>query len=149
MKLWRQRWPVTKALGAGAVIAAIMAVAAWRVWSTPFGLKITLTSTNTVALSITNAATNGIYEIWWTEFLDPNSTFTNCDWWLVQVGSAGQTNFGPYYVSETYTGFFLGLGTDDFDGDGVPDYQDARPFDPSVGTLTVTIESPANGALVY
>jgi hypothetical protein len=40
------------------------------------------------------------------------------------------------------------LNGNDFDLDGFPNYEDARPFDPSIWILTVTIESPANGANV-
>jgi len=36
----------------------------------------------------------------------------------------------------------------DADGDGVPNYMDARPLDPTVGVLTTTITSPTNGATV-
>jgi hypothetical protein len=36
----------------------------------------------------------------------------------------------------------------DADGDGVPNYEDARPGDPSVGIMTVTILSPSNGSTV-
>jgi hypothetical protein len=36
----------------------------------------------------------------------------------------------------------------DADGDGVPNYEDARPNDPTVGILQVTIAAPANGSTV-
>jgi hypothetical protein len=51
-------------------------------------------------------------------------------------------------LGDTYTGFFRAVNGNDFDLDGVPNSQDARPFDPSIGILTVTIESPANGSNV-
>jgi hypothetical protein len=36
----------------------------------------------------------------------------------------------------------------DADGDGVPNYEDARPNDPAIGILKVTIIAPANGSSV-
>jgi hypothetical protein len=111
------------------------------------GLTIALTGTNEVTLTVTNGAPTGIYEIWWTEFLDPTAVFTNGDWLLADSGTTGQTNF-VFDLGETWTGFFRAVNTNDFDGDSILNYQDARPFDPSVGVLRVTIESPANGANV-
>jgi hypothetical protein len=149
MKIRKWKWaPAARALGAGSAIAAIMALAAWRVWGTPPGLSIALTSTNTVALTVTNGTPSGTYEIWWSEFLDPNGSFTNGDWTLLEPGSTGQTNFGPYDITELWTGFFRAVGTNDVDGDAALDYQDSRPFDPSIGILRVTIEAPANGSTV-
>jgi hypothetical protein len=151
MKTWRKQWvPVIRALGAGAAIITVMLLAASRVWSTPPVLKIVNTGTNTVALSITNGSPSGVYEIYWQEFLDStNGYLTNGNWTLIESGATGQTNFGPYDISELWTGFFRALNTIDFDADGSPDCDDARPFDPSVGILNVTIESPASGAVVY
>jgi hypothetical protein len=37
----------------------------------------------------------------------------------------------------------------DSDGDGVPDWVDANPNDPTVGILTITIDSPTNGTSLY
>ena len=34
----------------------------------------------------------------------------------------------------------------DRDGDGVPDWMDANPNDPSIGALTITIDNPLNGS---
>lgn len=36
----------------------------------------------------------------------------------------------------------------DPDSDGVPNWQDARPSDPTIGILSITIETPANGSTV-
>ena len=151
MKTWRKQWaPILRALGAGTAILSVMFLAAWQVWSTPPVLKITYTGTNTVALSITNGSPTGVYEIYWQEFLDPtNGYLTNGSWTLIDVGTTGQTSFGPYDMGDLWTGFFRALSSNDFDSDGSPDYNDARPFDPSVGILNVTIESPVNGSVVY
>ena len=151
MKAWKKQWaPVIRALGAGAAILTVMFLAASQVWSTPPVIRITLPSPNTVALSITNGSPTGVYEIYWQEFLDStNGYLTNGNWTLIESGTTGQTNFGPYDISELWSGFFRALNTIDFDADGSPDYDDARPFDPSVGILNVTIESPVNGSVVY
>jgi hypothetical protein len=112
------------------------------VWATPPGLSIKVTAPNQLQLTVTNGVTNGIYSIYWREFLNSPP-----DWDWLTVGTTGQTNF-LIDISETETGFFEAVATDDIDGDLVVNEQDARPFDPSIGIVTVTIETPANGANV-
>jgi hypothetical protein len=135
-------WAVTLA---GTVMVAVYAsISAWG--QTGPGLSISLTGTNTVSLTVTNALPAGIYEIYFQEFLD-GSPFTNGSWSLVGNGSAGQSNFN-LILGNTDTGFFRAVNGNDFDNDGVPNYEDARPFDPTVGILIMTIETPANGSVV-
>ena len=111
-------------------------------------LSVALTGTNEVTLTVTNGTSTAIYEIYWTEFLNANATaFTNGAWNLVYSGTTGQTNF-VLDLGDTVTGFFRAVNGNDFDNDGVLNNQDARPFDPLVGILQVTIEIPANGAQV-
>src|ERR1019366_7463066 len=139
-----------RALVAGSVIVTLTLLAAWQVWSQTSapGLSIALTGTNEVTLTVTNGVPTGVYEIWWTEFLGSYAlSLTNGAWQPVYTGVTGQTNF-VMDLGDTYTGFFRALNGNDFDLDGVPNYEDARPFDPSVGILRVTIESPANGSNV-
>jgi hypothetical protein len=98
-------------------------------------------------LTVTNGSPSVTYEIYWQEFLVPTVNFTNGDWIDVYSGTVGQTNF-YLDLGDLSTGFFRAVNTNDFDGDGILNYQDARPLDPTVGLLRVTIESPANGSNV-
>ena len=151
MKLQQQKWARrAKALGAVSLILMVTVVAAWRVLSqsSPPALSIALTGTNEVTLTVTNGVATNLYEIWWTEFLDTNAlTLTNGAWQLVYPGVTGQTNF-VMDLWDTQMGFFRALKGNDFDLDAVPDYEDARPWDPTIGILRVTIETPANGSNV-
>jgi hypothetical protein len=137
------------ALAAGAILLGWILFATWRVWSqtAPPALSITLTGTNTVTLTVTNGVSTNLYEIWWTEFLSGDVAITDGAWIDVYDGTTGQTNF-PMILGDTDTGFFRAVNGNDFDNDGIPNWEDARPFDPSVGILRVTIESPANGSNV-
>ena len=128
MKTIRNNW----AKLAGAMSVVVLAVfvlydciSAWGV--TPPGLSIAVTSTNQVSITVTNGVSNGLYQIYYTEFLT-----TNSDWILFTNGSAGQTNF-PATTTNTTTGFFQAA----FNSNYVPP------------TITVIIQSPANGALLY
>ena len=117
---------------AGLAICAVYAcVSAWG--QTAPGLSIALTGTNQVTITVTNGVTNGVYSIWFTEALDTNAlVFTNGSWVLVATGATNQTSF-PFTLGNSETGFFQALIGNDFDGDGVPDWKDARPFDPTIG----------------
>ena len=150
MKAQKQHWgAAAKGLGAAALILMLTAFTAWRVWgqSAPPALNIALTGTNEVTLTITNGVSTNLYEIWWTEFLEGDLSLTNGAWIDVYSGTTGQTNF-VLDLGDTDTGFFRGINGNDFDNDGVPNWEDARPFDPSFGILKVTIETPANGSNV-
>jgi hypothetical protein len=134
----------------GFIVLVLTSLAAWRVWSQTSapGLSIALTGTNQITLTVTNGVPGGLYEIWWTEFLDAEAlSLTNGAWEPVCTNTPGQTNF-VMDLGDFDTGFFRALNGNDFDLDGVPNYEDARPFDPTIGILKVTIESPANGSNV-
>lgn len=146
----RHRTLVTKTLSAGLAAFAIIGVFAWRVWgqSVAPGLSAIPTGTNQIMITVTNGSPIGLYEIWWTEFLEPNAlNLTNGLWQPVYTGTNGQTNF-VLDLGDFDTSFFRALNGNDFDLDGIPNSQDARPFDASTGILRVTIESPANGSNV-
>jgi hypothetical protein len=108
-----------------AVFALYACISAWGL--TPPGLSIAVTATNQVSITVTNGVTNGLYQIYYTEFLS-----TNPDWVLFTNGSAGQTNFTAT-TTNTTSGFF------------------EAAYNPSYvpPTITVIIQSPANGALIY
>lgn len=106
-------------------------------------LKISDLGTNVFDIAITNAVSATNYTLFWTPALqDPNYP-----WNVVAVGSIGQSNF-MMDVSGWNAGFFKVLLGSDEDGDGVPSWLDAQPLNPSVGVLTITIDSPVNGALL-
>jgi hypothetical protein len=147
----QQKWArAARALGTGSLIAGLTVMVAWRVssQSSPPALSIALTGTNEVTLTVNNGVATNLYEIWWTEFLDTNAlTLTSGAWTDVYSGTTGQTNF-VLDLGDTITGFFRAINGNDLDNDGIPNWEDARPWDPTVGILSVTIESPANGANV-
>ncbi len=146
MRTLKQHWAkLTVAIGASVALATLFVHA--LAWGQPPGLSITLTGTNQVKLTLTNSTPGGAYEIYWEEFLGSNSSLTNGAWMDVYNGAVGETNF-VLNVGDLWSGFFRAVNTNDFDGDGIPNYQDARPFDHSIGLLRVTIESPANGSNV-
>jgi hypothetical protein len=129
---------------------ACPAISLWLLNSSlaaPPGLSIAVSSSNQVSLTVTNAGTNFLYEIFFTEVLDPTATLTN-GWTFLSAGTIGSSNFTAR-TDQTFTGFFRAIVGNDQDGDGIPDQQDARPFDPTIGILTVTIENPTNGATLH
>ena len=66
---------------------------------------------------------------------------------LYLIGNQGQTSFVASFGIET-RGYFRAAVGSDWDGDGIPNYQDAQPNNPATGILTITIDSPANGSTV-
>ena len=150
MKTQKQQWGRgAKALSVGCIVITLTLLCVLRVRSqgAPPALSIVSTGTNEVTLTVTNGVATNLYEIWWTEFLDGDLSITNGAWTDVYSGTTGQTNF-VMDLGDTDAGFFIGVNGNDFDNDGIPNWQDSRPFEPSIGLLTVTIESPANGSNV-
>jgi hypothetical protein len=122
-----------------ATVASLLTVLAQSV--PPPVLKIALTNGTQFQITITNAVATTNYEIYRTPLLNN----TNFPWTLDSVGSVGQSNFVLDMEGES-TGFFrAGVGSD-WDLDGIPNSQDANPTDPTLGILTITIDSPTNGA---
>jgi len=99
------------------------------VWSqTAPGLKIAVSPTNEVLLTVTNGIPNGIYHIYFTPFLgDPDY-----EWTLLANGTAGQTNF-TISMDDYDQAFFKAVNNSNF-----------------VATLiTVSILAPANGSTIH
>jgi len=109
-----------------AVIGLYACLSAWG--QTAPALSITLTASNQVAMVVTNGTNTGNYQIFFKDSLDSNQ-----DWSLFTNGSTGQTNFTAS-IGNTEIGFFK--ATTNTNG--------GSPF-----TLTVIIQSPTNGAVVY
>jgi hypothetical protein len=137
-----------RALQTSVLIAAV-AVAVWVMrdqilaQSVPQPvLKITPTNSSTqILISITNAVASTNYSIYRTPILGD----TNFPWTMVIIGSIGQSNFTADVGVDT-TGFFRATIGVDVDGDLVPDWMDADSNDPTLGILSITIDSPTNGA---
>lgn len=104
------------------------------------GLTIQLLSSNQLQLTVTNGLATNSYEIYRRPVWD--SVYP---WSLHLIGTTGQTNFTTAMGIESI-GFFQARSGNDTDGDGVPNSKDANPGDPSVGILSIIIDTPANGA---
>lgn len=102
-------------------------------------LAITATSSNSMVVTITNAVSLATYDIETTPVL-ANSIYP---WSVAKTGTTNQTNFvvsiGPYPA-----GFFRA----EVDTNGIPLWEAANPTNPSLGMLTVTIDSPTNGSVL-
>jgi len=107
------------------------------------GLTISQLTTNQLQIVITNGSSLVNYEIYRTPLLDDPFY----PWTLHLIGMQGQTNFTIDMGIETFGFFEAGVGSD-WDQDGIPNYLDAQPSSTNAGILTITIESPLNGANV-
>src|SRR5258706_1181199 len=141
MKPIKRHW--IKAIGICGGGLVVVATALTALSQTAPVLTIAPTGTNQFSITITNGVSTNNYQLYWTPVL-ANAAYP---WALAVIGGAGQTNFtvssGGYL-----TGFYrVSVGTD-ADGDGVPDWQDANPNDPSIGILTVVIDTPTNGMVL-
>jgi hypothetical protein len=102
-------------------------------------LAITPLGTNTYSIAIANGVPATTYGIYWTPVLG------NADYpWMVLVGTNGQTNF-MLNMEQYDSGFFMGA----VNTNGIPPWELANPDDPGLGILSVTIDSPANGAALH
>lgn len=104
-------------------------------------LKIAPLGSNQFSIVITNGVATTNYLLLWRYQLE-NPVYP---WTVAAVGEAGQTNFSMDAGLTPY-GFFRAMIGNDLDG-SVPDWMDAQPENPNVGVLTVTIDSPVNGAV--
>jgi hypothetical protein len=128
MKTLRKNWTKVAGMTAFAGLAVMVAYACISAWGqTAPGLSIAPTGTNEVSITITNGVTNGLYQLYYREFLTEDYP-----WVLFANGNTGQTNFIAN-MGDTISGFFQASYNPSF----VP---------PSI---SVIILSPTNGALIY
>jgi len=128
-------------LPGGLALAALSILAAWKTFgqSVPQpGLTIVQTSTNDFLIRITNGVTFANYEIYRRQLLDAAYPRT-----LHLIGSMGQSNFTVGMGIDTI-GFFQAAVGSDWDQDGYANWFDGDPSNPSVGTLSISIDSPTN-----
>jgi hypothetical protein len=64
----------------------------------------------------------------------------------LSIGTLGQTNFGVL-MDSTELGFIRAAIGSDWDSDGIQNYRDGNPSDATVGSLTITIDSPTHGTV--
>jgi hypothetical protein len=106
------------------------------------GLTITNLVNGSVKITITNASATDYFQI--ESQTELNS---HLSWVAITNGVQGQTNF-TVSMGIAFSGFFRAVNCVDCDGDGIPNYQDADPWNTNVGTLAVTIDDPANGVTI-
>jgi hypothetical protein len=99
---------------------------------------------NQFSITITNAAGSTDYTLFWTPALGDEE---NYPWQVLATNTPGQTNF-TIDGGEWPIGWFRVLVGFDQDGDGVPEWLDAQPLNPSIGILSITIDSPVQGAVL-
>jgi hypothetical protein len=138
MKIIRRNWVPAIVLFAVAVI-----VLAINVFADPPQPVLTIARTGIDQFSL--VITNGVgtnYEVHWTPVLnDP----VGYPWTLIGIGATGETNFSIDTVGWP-SGFFR-VSIEQF-YNGIPDYVLADPNNPSLGPLTITIDSPVDGSTV-
>jgi hypothetical protein len=128
MKLLKRNW-FNLALMASAGVVVLTLFASGLLWGqTAPGLSILVTPTNQISLIVTNGTITGQYQIYFTEYLDPE----NVAWTLYTNGSVGQSNFAAN-MGDFEQGFFKAVNNTNF-------------IAPSI---TVIIQSPLNGTTVY
>lgn len=122
-------------LGCGLAIVAT-AITAWSQTAPP--LTITPVGTNQFSISFTNYPAS-TWDLQWTPVL-ANSDYP---WTWAAIGTNGQTNF-LLDMSGYQTAFFRTI----LDTNSIPLWEAADPNNPALGPLTITIDSPANGAVI-
>lgn len=131
-----------------AFLSGLLAAVGFMVYTAladdPPVLTISNLGSNQFSITVTNAANPTNYLLEWTPVLAD----TNYPWLAVATNSPGETNWvldmGPWHI-----GFLRVMVGWDADNDSVPSWMDAQPFNSSVGVLSVTIDSPLNGAVIY
>jgi hypothetical protein len=90
-------------------------------------LSISATGSNVLTVSVTNPVGGAQYQLYYREFLT-----TNYPWIYVTNGAINQSSF-PFNIGDTVSGYFQASYNTNF----------------VVPTITVIIQSPTNGALIY
>ena len=137
MKILRRYWLVlVSCLGVGTILM-VVGFSVFADAPQPV-LSISSLGNSQFSLVVTNGVATTNYEVHWTYIL----ANTNVPWQLIGVGSLGETNF-TVDTTGWPIGFFRVSLEQTFNG--IPDYQLADPNNPSLGALTITIDSPTNG----
>ena len=139
MKHYSQR-NLAWGLAAGAAIAITILTVLAEPVPQPV-LSITSLGTNQFEIGITNGVTNTLYELYWRPaLLDADNP-----WKMLTTNQPGQTSFQVDGGDYSMVFFQVAVGTN---YNGIWDYQLANPNDPSLGALSIIIDSPTNGAVL-
>jgi hypothetical protein len=139
------RWFTRVGISLGAVITSLGLLIYTALADDPPVLTISNLGSNNFSVTITNATnlTND-YLLEWTPILAD----TNYPWLVVATNEPGATNWIMDMGAWPMGYLRVAVGWDG-DGDLVPSWKDANPYDPSIGILSVTIDSPLNGSSIY
>ncbi len=136
MKTLKNNWLMLFGICASGVI--ILAATLQTIAQTGPVLTITPLGTNQFSIAITNDSATETYDLQWA----PTPASPNYQWSWATPGASGQTN---YIVNGLYdSGFYRVI----LDTNNPPLWEAANPANPSLGALTVTIDSPTNGAVL-
>jgi hypothetical protein len=128
MRTLRKNWSRLVGVVAGGILAVVAVYACVSaLGQTAPGLSLTMTGSNSVSVNVTNPVSGAQYQLYYREFLT-----TNYPWIYVTNGAVNQTSF-PFNIGDTVSGYFQAGYNTNF----------------VVPTITVIIQSPANGALIY
>lgn len=134
-----RRYWVASALSAGLV--AVFAIFTLKVLADQPVLTIQPLGTNHFFISITNAVPTNSYELHWSLSLNDSVDYP----WELMTEPGSNTNWTVDMLD--YPQAFFRVSVEQF-FNGVPDYQLADPNNPSLGRLSITIDSPTNGASI-
>ena len=138
MKIIKKHWKALLGTFGGALLVVATALTAWS--QTAPDLTIAPVGTNEYSITITNDIGMTTYDLQWTPIL-ANPGYP---WTWAALGTAGQTNYLVNLDGISDTGFFRTI----LDTNTPPLWEAADPNNPSLGILQVTIDSPANGAVL-
>jgi hypothetical protein len=141
MKILKKHWRTFAWLLGGVTAAVVATLSTFADVPQPV-LTIAPLGTNHFNVAITNGIASTNYTLFWTPALGN----ANYPWQVLGVGATGETNF-IVDANVWSVGFFRVTIGADADGDGIPDWQDGQPFNPSVGNLSITIDSPLTGTV--
>lgn len=139
MKTIKNHWLSLLGAFCGGLVIAATALTAWS--QTAPLLTITQTGTNQFSFSFTNYPVS-TWDLQWT----PALANTEFPWMWAATGAVGQTSFvlNKDDLNASPNAFFRLV----LDTNSIPLWEAADPNNPSLGILQVTIDSPANGAVL-
>ncbi len=128
---------------AGMILATMIIVSLAKSQTVPAPvLSITQTNGTQLLITVTNGVAYGNYVLYNEHTLDDPM-----GWTFITNPVPGVTSFlvnqGPYFE-----GYYLVTGSTNWNNNGIPNWDYADPLHPGLGKLTVSIVSPAQGAII-